>query len=127
MVFSGSLGGSNTASTDSLTTTGLVTTPALRIGPVTTVNEEFNFVRYGFVGSIANVTDTAQTLVTVTQSGIAASTLIFVTPWYGGGGVLPSLYVKVYDQTSGSFRVSLRFDNETPTTHTCGFYWVAMN
>lgn len=125
MVFLGSLGGANTVSVDSLTTTGLVTTPQLRIGPVTTVQDVFNKVYFGYQSSIT-VTDTGQTLVTVTVSGVNATTRVFVTGVYTGAGV-PSLYVRIYDQAIGSFRVILRLDDETPGTRTCAFYWVAID
>jgi hypothetical protein len=125
MVFLGSLAGSNTVSVDDLTTTGLVSTTSLLIGPTTTVDEVWNEFYYGSQGSIS-VSDTGTTLVTVTVSGINSAARIFVTGFYGGAGV-PSLYVRVYDQTAGSFRVALRIDNETPGTRTCGFYWAAID
>jgi hypothetical protein len=125
MVFLGSLAGSNTVSVDDLTTTGLVTTPQLRLGPVTTVQEALNRFYFGYQSSIT-VTDTGPTLVTVTVSGTSGGERIFVTPVYTGAAV-PSLYVRVYDQTAGSFRVTLRLDDETPGTRTCAFYWVVLD
>jgi hypothetical protein len=124
MVFLGSLEGSNTASIDSLTTTGLVTTTALRIGPATTVEETINNVWYGYRGSITGVSDTGGTLVIVSVPGMVSSDSIYVTPYYSGGAPFPSLYARVYDKTTGSFRVLLRLDDETPGTKTCAFYWL---
>jgi hypothetical protein len=124
MVFLGSLAGSNTASIDSLTTTGLVTTTALRIGPATAVEETINNVWYGYRGSIT-VSDTGVTLVTITVPGMVSSDSIYVTPYYSGGATFPSLYARVYDKTAGSFRVALRLDDETPSSgRTCAFYWL---
>lgn len=126
MVFFGSLAGSNTVTTDTFTTTGLVTSPAFRIGPLTTVNESINFIRFGFVSGITGVTSTGSTLVTVTVSGIATSTNIYVTPYYGGAASpLPSVFARVYDKSAGSFRAQLRIDDETPGTFTCAFYYIA--
>jgi hypothetical protein len=128
MVFLGSLAGSNTVSVDSLTTTGLVTTPALRIGPVTTVNEVLNHIWYGLTGGIAGVTDTGMTLTTVTVPGMVSSDLIFVTAYFTGTpSPLPSIYARVYDSTTGSFRVALRVDNETPGTFNVSFHWIVLN
>jgi len=127
MVFLGSLAGSNTASIDSLTTTGLVTTAALQIGPATTVGEEINRFYYGFQGSITGVTDTGATLTIITVPGMVSSDRVFVTPVHTGAAPFPSVYARVYDTSSGSFRVALRLDDETPGTKTCAFYWVVMD
>lgn len=127
MVFLGSLSGSNTATIDSLTTTGLVTTPELRIGPTTTVNEGINNFYYGLVTGIS-VTDGGVTLTTVTVSGIPATINIYVTARYtGSASPLPSIYSRVYDTSAGSFRVASKVDDETPGTFAASFYWVAMN
>lgn len=126
MVFLGSLAGSNTVSVDDLTTTGLVTTPQLRIGPATTVNEGINDFYYGLVTGVS-VNNTGATLTTVTVSGIPSNVNIFVTPRYTGtASPLPSIYARLYDQTSGSFRVMMRVDDETPGTFASSFYWVAL-
>jgi hypothetical protein len=127
MVFLGSLAGSNTATIDSLTTTGLVTTPVLQIGPATTVNEQVNSFYYGLQSSVT-VSDTGVTLTTVTVSGMPASARVFVTPRYtGAASPLPSIYSRVYDVSAGSFRVASRVDDETTGTFTCSFYWVAFD
>ena len=127
MVFLGSLAGSNTVSVDSLTTTGLVTTPALQIGPATTANEQFNRFFYGLQTGVS-VSDTGVTLTTVTVSGIPSNCKIFVTPRYTGtASPLPSIYARVYDQTTGSFRVAMRVDDETPGTFASSFYWVGID
>lgn len=126
MVFLGSLAGSNTASIDTLTTTGLVTTPTLRIGPTTTANEGINYIYHGLVTGVS-VSDTGATLTTVTVSGIPSTINIYVTPRYTGtASPLPSIYARLYDQTSGSFRVMMRVDDETPGTFSTSFYWVAL-
>jgi len=127
MVFLGSLAGSNTATIDSLTTTGLVTTPVLQIGPATTVNEQFNRIWYGLQTNVT-VSDTGVTLTTVTVSGMTSNDRVFVTPRYTGtASPLPSLYVRVYDVSAGSFRVASRVDDETTGTFTGGFHWVVMD
>lgn len=125
MVFLGSLGGSNTVTVDNLTTTGLVTTPELRVGPITTANEGINRFYYGLVTGIS-VTDTGFTLTTVTAPGMTAGSRIFVTPRYTAGGT-PAIYSRVYDAISGSFRVASRLDDETPGTFTGSFHWVALD
>jgi hypothetical protein len=125
MVFFGSLAGSNTASINSLTTTGLVTTTDLRIGPATTVEETMNRFHYGLRTSVT-VSDTGVTLTTITVSGMGGGERIFVTPRYTAGGV-PSMYSRVYDSTAGSFRVASRLDDETPGTATGSFHWVVMD
>ena len=125
MVFLGSLAGSNTATIDSLTTTGLVTTPALRIGPTTTDQEVFNYFYYGHQTGVT-VSDTGVTLTTVTVSGMQSSARIFVTPRYTAGGT-PSMYSRAYDVSAGLFRVASRLDDETPGTVTGSFHWVAMD
>ena len=125
MVFLGSLSGSNTATIYSLTTTGLVTTPALQIGPTATANEIINYFYYGVESSIT-VSDTGVTLTTITVSGMPSNVNIYVTPFYSGAATFPSIYARVYDVSSGSFRVAMRLDDETPGTKTCAFYWVAM-
>jgi hypothetical protein len=126
MVFLGSLSGSNTATIDSLTTTGLVTTTALRIGPTTTEAETINYFYYGVQSGITGVTDTGVTLTTITVSGMPSNVNIYVTPFYSGAATFPSIYARVYDVSSGSFRVAMRLDDETTGTKTCSFYWVAM-
>ena len=126
MVFFGSLAGSNTVSVDDLTTTGLVNTAGLRIGPATTDNEVLNDVYYGLITGVT-VNHTGATLTTVTVSGIPSNVNIFVTPIYTGtASPLPSIYARLYDQTSGSFRVMMRVDDETPGTFASSFYWVAL-
>lgn len=128
MVFLGSLSGSNTASIDSLTTTGLVTTPALKIGPTTTVNDLVNKFWYGLKSGITGVTDTGITLATVSVPGMVSGDSIFVTPYYNGtASPLPSVYARVYDATTDSFRVALRIDDETPGTYTFTIYYVVMD
>jgi hypothetical protein len=128
MVFIGSLAGSATASIDNFTTTGLVSTPVLQIGPTTTANEQFNRFYYGRQGSITGVTDTGGTFSTVTVPGMASTDFVFVTAQYtGSASPLPSIYAKVYDKSAGSFRLNLRLDDETPGTVTCSVYWVVMN
>ena len=127
MVFFGSLSGSNTVSVDTLTTTGLVSASILRIGPSTTVNEEINRFYYGFRSGVTGVTDSGVTLVTITVSGMPSTVQVFVTPYYGGAATFPSLYARVYDVSSGSFRVAMRVDDETPGTFTAGFYWVVID
>lgn len=127
MVFLGSLAGSNTATIDSLTTTGLVTTPILQIGPGTTVNEQFTRFWYGLQTGVT-VSDTGVTLTTVTVSGMTSNDRVFVTPRYtGGASPLPSVYSRTYDVSAGSFRVASRVDDETTGTFTASFYWVVMD
>lgn len=126
MVFLGSLGGSNTVSVDNLTTTGLVTTTMLRIGPTSTATDDINKIWYGQSGSVT-VSDTGVTLVTITVSGMSSNDNIFVTPYYSGGPTFPSIYARVYDKTAGSFRVAMRLDDETPSSgRTCSFYWLVI-
>jgi hypothetical protein len=126
MVFLGSLEGSNTVTVNTLTTTGLVTTPELRIGPGTTVNELVNRVYYGLVTGLS-VSDTGTTLTTVTVSGIPSTVNVFVTPRYTGTATpLPSIYARLYDQVAGSFRIAMKVDDETPGTFASSFYWVAL-
>jgi len=129
MVFLGSLGGSNTVSVDNLTTTGLVTTPALIIGPGTTVNEEINRFWYGRETTITGVNSSGAVLVTISVPGMVSSDSIYVTAAYTGmNSPLPSVYARVYDATANSFRVTLRVDDETPTTSiTVNVYWVVMD
>jgi hypothetical protein len=127
MVFLGSLAGSNTATIDSLTTTGLVTTPILQIGPGTTVNEQFSRFWYGLQTGVT-VSDTGVTLTTVTVSGMTSNDRVFVTPRYtGAASPLPSVYSRTYDVSAGSFRVASRVDDETTGTFTASFYWVVMD
>ena len=127
MVFLGSLAGSNTATIDSLTTTGLVTTPILQIGPATTVNEQFNRFWYGLQTGVT-VSDTGVTLTTVTVSGMTSNDRVLVTPIYTfSASPLPSVYSRVYDVSAGSFRVASRVDDETTGTFTASFYWVAFD
>lgn len=126
MVFLGSLSGSNTASIDNLTTTGLVTTEMLQIGPSTVINEQFNYFYYGLVTNVT-VTTTGVTLTTVTVANMPSNVNIYVTARYtAAASTLPSVYSRVYDVSAGSFRVASRVDDETLGSFTASFYWVAM-
>lgn len=124
----GSLAGSNTVTIDTLTTSGLLNTDSLRIGPVTSADETITVFRYGTV-AVTGATDTGTVTATVTISPSPASTLysVIATPYYtGSASPLPAIFVRVDRPSASTASFVVRVDSDTPGTFDCTIMYLVI-
>lgn len=127
MVFLGDLAGSNAVTTDTLTTSGLVSiSTGITVGLNNTHQTQLNTFQFGSV-SVTGVTNTSSKLVTVTYNQTTTGTMYaMATAFYSGtASPLPSLYVWIDNLTSTNAVFAIIADDDTPGTYNCQIhYWI---
>jgi hypothetical protein len=127
MVFLGDLAGSNAVTTDTLTTSGLVSiSTGITVGLNNTHQAQMNTFQFGSV-SVTGVTNTASKLVTVPYNQTTTGTMFaMATPFYSGtASPLPSLYVWIDNLSSTTATFAIIADDDTPGTYNCQIhYWI---
>ena len=127
MVLLGNIAGSNAASIDTFTTSGLVSlSQGIRVGVNNTHQQEMNTFQFGSV-SVTGVTNTASKLVTVTYNQATTGTMFaMATAFYSGtASPLPALYVWIDNLTSTNAVFAIIADDDTPGTYNCqNHYWI---
>lgn len=128
MVFLGDLAGSNAVTTNTLTTSGLVSvSTGITVGLNNTHQSQLNTFQFGSIGGITGVTNTAVKLVTVTLNQTIPSTYYaMATPFFSGtANPLPSVYVWIDNLTSTTATFAITLDDDTPDTVACQIhYWI---